>query len=222
MYHPYRIDREQLSSMTPDPRPDRPYHHGNLRAELIEASFDLLAEHGLAGFSVAKLARAVGVSTASPYRHFADRAHLLTAVAAQAALELADRIRIDVESAGPDPIEQFAVTAGTYVRYVAERGAGFNVIFSAPLTQLEQTELSEAGRQLISLLLDLAQRAGDAPGREQARALLERHIVTAHGYVTLYRDGFFTTGNPTVQAIAERATQASRALLRRDGTHSPT
>ena len=56
--------------MAPAQRQDRPYHHGNLRAELIEASFDLLAEHGLGDFSVAKVARAVGVSTASPYRHF--------------------------------------------------------------------------------------------------------------------------------------------------------
>ena len=201
----------------PDDRPSsrRPYHHGNLRAELIEASFALLAEQGLAGFSVAKVARAVGVSTASPYRHFSDRDHLLAAVAAQAALELADRIRTDVEGAGPDPGERFAVTAGTYVRYVAERGAGFDVIFSAPLTQLEQTELSDAGRQLISLLLDLAERAGDPPGSEQALWLLERHIVTAHGYVALHRDGFFTNRRPkdTVETIAERATQASRALL---------
>jgi AcrR family transcriptional regulator len=203
----------------PAPRRDRPYHHGNLRAELIEASFDLLAGHGLGEFSVAKVARAVGVSTASPYRHFTDRDHLLAAVAAQAALELAERIRADVEAAGPDPREQFAVTAGTYVRYVAQRGAGFDVIFSAPLAQLEQTELSDAGRQLISLLLDLAERAGDSPGSEQALWLLERHIVTAHGYVTLQRDGFFTNRRPkdTVETIAERATQASRALLGAQG-----
>jgi AcrR family transcriptional regulator len=221
MYHPYRIAARQVNVMTPDPRPDRPYHHGNLRSELIEASFGLLAEHGLAEFSVAKAARAVGVSTASPYRHFADRDHLLAAVAAQAALELADRIRTDIEAASPDAREQFALTAGTYVRYVAERGAGFNVIFSTPLTQLEETELSEAGRQLISLLLDLAQRASDAPGPDQALLLLERHIVTAHGYVTLHRDGFFTSPNPTVQTIAERATQATRDLMRRENTKPP-
>jgi len=208
--------------MTPEPSPRRPYHHGNLRAELIEASFDLLAAHGLAEFSVAKVARAVGVSTASPYRHFATRDHLLAAVGGQAALELADRLRIDVESAGPDPKERFAVTAGTYVRYVADRGAGFNVIFSAPLTHLEQPNLADAGRQLISLLLGLAERAGGTPGPEQALMLLERHIVTAHGYVTLHRDGFFTSGNETVQTIAERATQATRALLRSEATNSPT
>src|SRR4051812_27589636 len=96
----------------------RPYHHGNLRAELIEASFALLAEHGLAGFSVAQAARAVGDNAAAPYRHFPDRDHLLAAVAAQAAVELADRMREDAVAAGEDPRERFAVTAGTYVRFV--------------------------------------------------------------------------------------------------------
>lgn len=159
------------------------------------------------------------MSTASPYRHFADRDHLLAAVAAQGALELADHVRIDAEFAGQDPGERFAVTAGTYVRYVADRGAGFNVIFAAPLTHLEQTELSDAGRELISLLLGLAERAGDAAGPEQAMVLLERHIVTAHGYVTLHRDGFFAgRRDTTIVTIAERATQASRALLRGQGT----
>jgi AcrR family transcriptional regulator len=175
-----------------------PYHHGHLRAALIEASFDLLAEHGAGQFSVAKAARAVGVSTASPYRHFADRDALLDAVAAQAALELADRIRADVEAAGDDPVERFAVTAGTYVRFVVERGAGLDVIFRA-----------DTGRDLMSLLLALA---GDVPGAESV-VLLERHLVAAHGYVTLFRDGFFTVGEPTVETIADRATQATRALL---------
>jgi hypothetical protein len=46
--------------------------------------------------------------------------------------------------------------------------------------------------------------------------MYERHLVTAHGYVTLYRDGFFTSRRPedTVETIAERAVEASRALLR--------
>lgn len=201
-------------------RSGRPYHHGNLRAELVEAGFGLIAEYGLGGFSVAKAARAVRVSTASPYRHFADRDHMLAAVAAQAALELADRIRADVESAGHDPEERFAATAGTYVRYVAERGAGLDVIFSAPLTRLEQAELSEAGRRLVGLLLDLAGHVGGVVGPKQALLLVERHLVCAHGYVTLYRDGFFKSRNDTVGMIAERATHASRALLREKNTDS--
>ena len=177
---------------------------------MIDASFDLLAEHGLAQFSVAQVARAVGVSTASPYRHFADRDHLLATVGAQAAGELADRLRADAQAAGPDPDERFAVTAGTYVRYVAQRGAGLNVIFAAPLTGLPETGLADAGRRLMDLLLELAEAT---TARGPATLLLERHLVTAHGYVSLLRDGFFTRDD-SAEAIAQRATQASRALLR--------
>jgi AcrR family transcriptional regulator len=193
----------------------RGYHHGNLRAALIEASFGLLAERGLPGFSVAQVARAVGVSTASPYRHFADRDALLAAVAAQAAEELADRMRADVAAAGPDPLERFAVTAGTYVRYVDARGAGFNVIFSSGLARQPDKAGSDAARRLIAELIALAQDAGgDGTGTDEALVLLERHIVAAHGYVTLFRDGHFIVGDPTVETIAERATEATRALLR--------
>lgn len=76
-----------------------------------------------------------------------------------AALELADRIPIDVESAGQDPIERFGVTAGTYGPCVADRGDGVNVVFPAPLTHLAQAVLSDAGRQLLRLPLGLAERA---------------------------------------------------------------
>jgi AcrR family transcriptional regulator len=192
----------------------RPYHHGNLRAELIEASFGLLAQQGLAGFSVAQAARAVGVSTASPYRHFPDRDHLLAAVAAQAAVELAERMREDAAAAGDDPRERFAVTAGTYVRFVAQRGAGFTVIFATSLRGLDDPELALAGRDLMSLLFDLAWATGAASSSERALLLLERHFVTAQGYVTLARDSHFTLGDTTVDGIAQRAVQATRDLLR--------
>jgi AcrR family transcriptional regulator len=192
----------------------RPYHHGNLRAELIESSFDLLAREGLSGFSVAHVARALGVSTASPYRHFADRDHLLAAVAAQAAVELAERIRSDVDSAGPDPRERFAVTAGTYVRYVAQRGAGYPVIFATSLTRLDDPDLAQAGRVLMSVLLQLAQETGVAPTPDRALLLLERHGVIAQGYLTLHREGFLTLGDVSLDGIAERAIQATRELVR--------
>lgn len=153
---------------------------------------------------MAKLARAVGVSTASPYRHFADRDALLAAVAAQAATELAERIR---GLPADDPRERLARVAGTYVRYVAERGAGLDVIFAVP-------DRSEAARALMDLLLDLAREAGQDTGSEAAVRLLERHLVLAHGYVSLQREEFFRVGAPDVEDIAERATEASRALLR--------
>ncbi|MCM3925486.1 TetR/AcrR family transcriptional regulator, partial [Frankia sp. AiPs1] len=55
------------------------YHHGDLAAALVDGALDLIAEGGLAAFSVAAVARRVGVSSAAPYRHFPDRDSLLAA-----------------------------------------------------------------------------------------------------------------------------------------------
>ena len=66
----------------------RAYHHGNLRAALVEAALHAIAEHGPDGFTLRDVARRAGVSPAAPYRHFQDKDGLFAAVVA----ECADRL----------------------------------------------------------------------------------------------------------------------------------
>ncbi|HEX6347422.1 TetR/AcrR family transcriptional regulator [Umezawaea sp.] len=191
----------------------RRYHHGDLRAALISTGYDLLAEHGLAAFSVARVARELEISTASPYRHFPDRDHLLAAVATRAAEELAAEVERAVDAAGPDPVDRFAATGGAYVRFAAVRGAGFNVIFAAELRGLHDEALSAAGRGLMDRLLDLA-RAAVGGDTERSLWLLEQQVALAHGYVALLADGFFVRPHQTVDHLARQATEAGRTLAR--------
>lgn len=51
---------------------DIPYHHGNLRNQLIESGILLISEEGVKGFSLRKVAAKCGVSHAAPYSHFKD------------------------------------------------------------------------------------------------------------------------------------------------------
>ena len=71
--------------MTPKDTPQAgdTYHHGDLRAALIEAALAELEETGPEGFSLRKVARRAGVSPAAPARHFKDVTGLLTALAAE-------------------------------------------------------------------------------------------------------------------------------------------
>jgi AcrR family transcriptional regulator len=186
---------------------------GDLRPALVAASFGLLSESGLAGFSVAELARRLGVSTAAPYRHFRDRDALLAAVATQAAGELTVAVRAAAGAAGPDPVDRFAATAGAYVRFVSARGAGFDVIFAPALRHLGDSDLAEAGRELMTLLLDLAQGARPT-GPLEALRLLEQVSALAHGYATLDTDGFLSGARLPVGDVAARATRAAAALAR--------
>lgn len=186
---------------------------GELRASLVAASFELLAESGLAGFSVAELARRLGVSTAAPYRHFRDREELLAVVATRAAGELTEAMRAAAAAAGVDPVDQLAATAGAYVRFVAARGAGFDVIFARELRRLRDNDLAEAGRELMALLLDLARRAGHGEP-VQALRLIEQIIALAHGYAALDGGDFLISARVFDDDVAVRATRAAAALLR--------
>ena len=56
------------------------YHHGDLKAALIEAAAVILETRGFDALSLRAAARRAGVSEAAPYRHFADKAALMSAV----------------------------------------------------------------------------------------------------------------------------------------------
>lgn len=70
------------------PARTQPYHHGDLRAALVDAALSITRAGGPAALSLREVTRAVGVSPAAAYRHFGDRAQLLRAVA----LEIQERM----------------------------------------------------------------------------------------------------------------------------------
>ena len=57
----------------------RTYHHGDLRAALIDAGLNSLEGTDAEAISLRELARIVGVSATAVYRHFPDKRALLAA-----------------------------------------------------------------------------------------------------------------------------------------------
>src|SRR6266446_2832984 len=106
------------------------YHHGNLRPALLRAAMELLEESGESALSLRAVARRAGVSSAAPYRHYADREALVSAVAALGYRELAERLAAAHPS--PSTPEQLASVAIAYVQFALERPALFRIMFGEP------------------------------------------------------------------------------------------
>src|ERR1700712_1278902 len=115
-----------MSSMSPKAA----YHHGDLRTALVRAAMELLEGRGETALSLRAVARRAGVSSAAPYRHYADREALVSAVAAVGYRELAERLAVAHPS--PSTPEQLASVAIAYVQFALERPALFRIMFGEP------------------------------------------------------------------------------------------
>ena len=82
----------------------RAYHHGDLRAALLEAGLLLARDGGIGALGLREATRSVGVTPSAAYRHFADLRALTFAVAEVTQQSLADamKARIDVEATSQD------------------------------------------------------------------------------------------------------------------------
>jgi AcrR family transcriptional regulator len=115
----------------------RPYHHGNLRAALIEAGVELAREGGPDAVVLREACRRVGVSHNAAYRHFPDRDALLKAVAADAMSALARLIEQRVEAVRA-PNERarsraaLEATGRAYVEFALSEPGLFRTAFSVP------------------------------------------------------------------------------------------
>jgi AcrR family transcriptional regulator len=185
------------------------YHHGDLRAALVDAAITLIAERGVRGFSLAEASRRVGVSAAAPYRHFADRDELLAAVAVRALDSFAAMLA--AQGAADDPAQRLAAMARAYVRFAAEQRPLFDVVFSAGIDKSRYPELQRAWipiDALLGLVTEIC--TGDEAEAEDLAAALE---ATAHGHAALLRDGEYGQGGTAVQIAADRAGYAVLALI---------
>jgi len=144
--------------------PKRAYHHGNLRAALIQATLRAIAEDGPDGFTLRDVARRAGVSPAAPYRHFRDKDELLAAVAAECAEQLGRMVAEAVaEAPADDPLAQFRQVGIANVAFAVahpEHFRAMNLPGIASHLPAEQQQRLAASQEAQRRALAAAQEAG--------------------------------------------------------------
>ncbi|MFJ6518661.1 TetR/AcrR family transcriptional regulator [Streptomyces filamentosus] len=182
------------------------YHHGDLRAACLRAARELLEEDGSAGLSLRAVARRAGVSATAPYRHYADREALVSAVAAEGYRELAE----DLSAAHPAPATpaDLAAVAVAYVRFALEHPAMFRAMFAEPCDPTSEERV--AATEAISAYVRGIVR--DAfPGTDDTEALATTVWALVHGLAFLHLDGKLDSSTP--EAVAQQVRASVFALF---------
>ncbi|MXG28833.1 TetR/AcrR family transcriptional regulator [Streptomyces sp. YIM 132580] len=176
----------------PDTTERRPYHHGNLRTDLLAAAERSLRAHGAEQLSLRDLARDVGVSHAAPRRHFADRRALLDALAESGFMRLGAELRAAVDEIGDesDLPARLHAFASAYVRFATENAALTGLMNSSKHRPgaAAVAEAAAAAFGQISDLIEEGQERGELEGYDPEEIGLVLY-ATVLGITTMLNSG---------------------------------
>jgi AcrR family transcriptional regulator len=179
----------------------RTYHHGDLRAALVEAGLKALETTDFADLSLRQLAREVGVSATAVYRHFPDKQALMQALA-NAGIEQLGRFQQQAAADSAGSADAFAATGRAYVRWALANPALFRLTFS----QCDRAGQTLFGDNLAAQLL--RQKAAGATGGdpEAEQRLMIQAWAVVHGLAMLMLDQQLPDDDAMIDRVIDSAT----------------
>jgi AcrR family transcriptional regulator len=178
------------------------------RRAVLDAAGALLDTGGPDAVTLREVGARTGVSRSAPYRHFANKETLLTALATNAMNQLGDTLeRLAI---GDDPPEQSLRAALlSLVAIGRARPHLYRLMFTTPAG--DPTAAVRAAERTQDLFLDLV---GRIVGRQRARHYGALLLTTAHGATSFELSGHFVWDK--WQTNAEQLIDTMIALLPTD------
>jgi AcrR family transcriptional regulator len=170
------------------------YHHGNLRAALIEATLALIDEQGPDTVTVAAAAQRAGVSSGAPFRHFASKIELMTAVAEVVQSELLGHMERAYGDGSGSLWGRLEDLGLAYLEWGLKRPKRFRTYSNRTFYDFESSPILLEGDERLVWLVEstyllLLPRTEDRA--VQARRLNIRSRALLTGMITLYCNAHF-------------------------------
>lgn len=189
--------------------------HRHSKKRILTAALEIHKRHGLDGVSIRKVAARVGLSPSAIYRHYANHAALLDAMAEEGYRIFTGVLERALDGEGPVPIDRlrdayldFALTYREFYElmfvvereevrrfpddFEAHRAAAFDVLVSAVQAEIESGLIEE--QQPIDLSLAI--------------------WAQLHGLVTMHRAGRFGSDEDLFRRVYGRTTSLFLEALR--------
>jgi AcrR family transcriptional regulator len=172
---------------------ETPYHHGALRAALLQAAERVLERDGLAGLTLRAVAREAGVSHAAPTHHFGDLTGLVSELAAIGFRQFNQAM---AESCAPDtpfPARGLA-RAHAYVGYAQAHPGMYGLMFRTERLDYSRASLNEAAQASFGGLAQAIAASRHEHIEEKALTLEQAAAIArawslVHGFTMLLLDG---------------------------------
>jgi AcrR family transcriptional regulator len=170
-----------------------PYHHGDLRKQLIAATEQIILERGLDGFTLREAARRTGVSPAAPSHHFRDARGLLSEVALLGFQDFADDLAAADKRGGQDPEKRLYEQGLAYVTFAVNNPARFQLMFSNTKCDMGYKNLAQVADRSFKVLEDAVRAASELNPTDamttDAYGLLMAMWSIVHGFAHLALGG---------------------------------
>lgn len=164
----------------------------SVREQLIVAGIDELEAHGIADFSLRRVASACNVSCAAPYKHFEGKEQLIDEIFKYIGTQLDFLLEQVAEIYKDDPKKQLVESGIAYIRFCLA-----NPHFRAIMTLSEDTlPLKNTVKPLLSLCLPHI-----SPGERTRRELLIRSLI--YGGAVMLESGELAQGDSSIDDIRQ-------------------
>ena len=195
-----------------------------VREACLAEALAIVARDGVEHLSLREVARRLGISHQTPYRHFKSRDHLLADLAQRAYHDFA---RVLERAAHiPDPDVALAAMGRAYLDYAAREPLSYRLMFGTPLPPAaDHPDMMNEARHAFDFLVQaLERRAADAMHSKSAHSYqktnqseIERDALfiwsSLHGFASIRASSAFDTLGLLNQTADEIVTQ----LLERIG-----
>jgi TetR/AcrR family fatty acid metabolism transcriptional regulator len=186
------------------------------KAQIIEATLRLIAEHGLAGTSMSRIAEEVGISNAALYRHFASRDDIV--IAAHNSL-IARVFAWLTSSRAADVMDRLRELGRTHAEIFSKDIEGFNAPMFQFISWLPRDRVREhVVRRRIEMLRWYAELVDEGKAQGSIRRDIETELIVAELFAWIWwEDLSYLEGLDREATLAASADMFDRLLARIDG-----
>ncbi len=180
------------------------------RRALLDDAAALLDMGGPGAVTLREVGARAGVSRGAPYRHFADKESLLTAIAAESWERIGDRMHALLTDSERSPADTLRAALGELIAVSRERPHLYQLMFTTPAG--DPTAVVRAAQRACDEFSSIVAAVFGPQNTQHYSAILLTHAHGAAGLEAsglLHTDKWHTTAEELIDALLAMVTAAS-------------